>query len=172
MDINSEIFVNELVDELKSEISLYQNYYALLNEERKHVIKFDEDRLRDITAQRADVLNQIVEVQKVRQELIKEFPHYRDMKLHDLVIKNLQPKYAKQILPLIADLKKIAKKSIDSDSQYSQILNFSLRSVQGVLSILWSATQTVVKSYNRKGCLQNSYHPSDSSRTSGILHKA
>ena len=172
MDINSDIFVNELVGELKREISLYQQYHTLLNEERKFVIKFDEDRLRDITSQRADVLNQIVEVQKVRQELVKEFPHYREMRLHDLVIKNLQPKYAKQVLPLITDLRKIVKKSIDSDNQFSQILNFSLRSVQGVLSILWSATQNVVKSYNRKGCLQSSYHPSDSSRASGILRKA
>ena len=171
MDVNSELFVGQLVSILQKEIELYTKYTALLEEERHFLVKFKEEKVNAITAKRIEVYNSLESLQKERMQLMESFPDWRGKKLYDLVIKHMHHKNAKRVLPLVTQLREVVKKTEASGKQHSQILSFSLRSIQGVLSILWSATQTVVKSYNSKGKMQNSYHPSDS-RSAGVLKQA
>jgi len=160
MDFNSTEFIKSLEKSLLEEINLYQQYLTILKKEQQVIIKYKQDKLIEFTAQRGELCNQIAEVKQQRQLLTKQFPEYRQKKLYELVIKYLRPQDAKNIVGLIQKLRNITEEVLSYNSQMSRILGFSLRSIQGALSIIHSATQTIVQSYNRRGHMQKKYHPS------------
>ena len=57
-------------------------------------------------------------------------------------------------------LRELIKQTQGKAREYSELLNFSSNLVNGSLSILWSATQGIFKSYGRDRNIHESYHPS------------
>ena len=151
MDVNAEGFVKELIAVLQREIKLHQEYVKLLEEEGRYLIRFNEEKVTSVTLARANLYNELLDAQQERIELSKAFEDYSGMRLCDLVRKYMYPQNAKRILPLINQLREAAKKSTETGKQHSQILDFGLRAVHGVMSIIRSGSLQVVKSYTRKG---------------------
>ena len=170
MDVNDSAFVEALAAAVEKECTLYRRYIALLDEERGWLARFNEERITALTAQRSALYEELLAAQDLRLAAMRHFPA-QNMKLRDLVVKFMLPVNAKKLLPLIDSLRALVKDSQTKGRQHSQILEFGLNVVHGVLSIVWSATQHVVKSYNRQGTMNEAYHPAKG-RSSGVLKEA
>ena len=170
MDVNSREFVDALAAILEKECGLYEKYITLLDEERGWLTRFNEARVLDLSAQRARLYDQLLAAQDTRLTSMRQFPT-QHLRLRDLVVKDLLPHHAKRLLPLVDRLRALVKESQQKGRQHHQILDFGLKTVHGLLSIIWSATQTVVQSYNRQGGKQQSYQ-ADKSRSGSVLREA
>jgi len=170
MNVNARGFVDALAASLAKECSLYHRYIGLLDEERGWLARFNHERVMDLSVKRASLYEEMLGAQDERLNYMRNFPA-QDMKLRDLVLKFMLPQNSKQLLPLIDRLRALVVESQAKGRQHHQILDFGLKVVHGLMSIFWSATQHVVKSYDRNGELKQSYQPAKS-RSGGVLKEA
>lgn len=171
MDVNSKGFIDKLSSCLENECRLYQTYITLLKEEQAYLTRFNEEKLSGLSARRSELYDKLLTAQDRRLALMQNFPEKQGVKLRDLVLVHMLPQNARLVLPMIDQLRSLVKESQQLGKQHFQVLDFGLKMVHGLLSIFWSATQRVVKSYNRNGEIQQSYHPAKS-RRSGVLKEA
>lgn len=170
MNINDRVFVDRLAASLAKECLLYERYLGLLAEEKGWMARFDHERVTELSTKRAALYDDMLSAQDERLAYMRDFPS-AGMKLRELIVKFMAPQNAKQLLPLVDRLRGLVKESQAQGRQHHQILDFGLKVVHGVLSIFSFATQHVVKSYNRRGALEQSYQPAKS-RNSGVLKEA
>jgi hypothetical protein len=153
------------------ECQLYADYLEALIEERKWVTKFDSDKLTHTTARRAMLYDAMLDAQNQRIEIMRGFRESAGLNLRGLISKHFPAADAKRLLPLCEDLRALVEKIRRRSREHSQIVDFGLKMAHGLLSLFWSTTQSVFKSYDRTGSLQKAYH-SGASRLQGVLKQA
>ncbi|NLF25208.1 MAG: flagellar protein FlgN [Deltaproteobacteria bacterium] len=166
-----ESIIRELEVLLKRECELYRSYLALLKEERSWLPKFSAQKVERFTLGRADLYEKMRACQDRRLEIMRSFPQSRGSNLRKLVQELCDPVESQRILPLCEELRSLVIKTQRGAREHSQVVHFALKSVHGLLSILRSATQSVLKSYDRKGSAHQSCQPVRS-RMSGVLKQA
>lgn len=163
--------IAELEGVLSQEIFLQKNYAEVLELERKSFRGFKTDLVVKYTQERQSIVEEMQAQQTLRIALMKQFPEFRGRKLTELIEKYCTSQDAKRLITKINQLKMSVGRTRQKTSEFGQIAQFSLGVVNGALSLLWSATQHITKSYSRKGSLKESYHHAGT-RKAGIIKEA
>ena len=158
-------FLGSLQRLLETECALHAEYIALLEKEQKALTHFKAEEVAALAAQREKLADRLDAIQAKRREFMQQFPDAEHAKLSELIVKHCHPEDAKRLSPLVRRLKKLITRSRALGSELGQVANFSLNLIEGTLSILWSATQNITRSYSRKGVMKETYQ----SLKSGLL---
>lgn len=153
------------------EVSVYEQYIELIAEERKHTVHFNATKLAELTAKRGELIDVMHQFQEQRRSMLKAWSGTSRTKLSTFVKEYFAPEEAKRILPKVERLRELVTKCRETSDQFNQVVRFSLNVVSGLISILWSATQNVLRSYTPNGKMKESYHPARS-RSAGVLKQA
>ena len=156
---------------LEKECKLYLDYIELLDTERSWITKFNSDKLQAIRAKREVLFESMKEAHEARLAVMDKFPEGRTQKLRVIIRRYFTHDEAKRLLPVADKLRELILKTRKNGMEFNQVATYALNLVNGTLSILWSATQNVVKSYGPSGIIQESFNPSGS-RSVGVLKQA
>lgn len=156
---------------LKEECSLYREYRKILELEVNSVTELEVERVADLTVQRQILSDRMQEVNEKRKELLSGFEAGDKTKLSEIIVKSCSRVDAARILPLVKTLRSEIEECQRFGSEFSQVLSFSQRLIDGTVSILRSASQSVNRLYTKAGKVQESFVPA-SSRVSSALRQA
>lgn len=156
---------------LEREIRLYRDYLALLKEERQSITKFNAERVSFLSEKRGHIIDAMNEAHLARLELMKQFQNSEGKRLSEIIKLSFHPEDARRLLRLVGQLKGAVKYVRRSSGEFTSIVRFALGMVDGIRSIIWSATQHVSKSYSRQGEVKERLQPT-SSRGSNVLKQA
>jgi hypothetical protein len=162
--------VRSLENVLNKECKLYKQYISILQEERSYITNFDADKLTALTAKRAALYDDMLLAQDERLQLMRSFPNNTNQKLRDLISLHLSKADQAVLSPLAEELRNLVLLAQKESKEQNQIVKFGLKMVHGVLSLFWSATQNVVRSYSRKGDIRENYN--STTRDNNLLKKA
>lgn len=157
MTLDNNIF-RQLFDLLNNQTKLYEDYLKVQEDEKEALKKASVAKVKECTILRSNILERIVIVRsKVGEILSRE----NESKLLRLLSKKGSLEQKRILAPKIKNLRELIKKTQGKAKEYSQLLDFSSNLINGSLSILWSATQGIFKSYGRDRTIHQSYHPSN-----------
>lgn len=156
---------------LDHEYTLYEGYLELLKQEESHIVKFDTEAVNKLTLKRAELCEGMRAAHAERLELMGAFPECKGERLRKMALRCFHPQEAKRIISRADKLEALARETTREGIKHKQILSFGLKCVNGLVSMFWSATQNVVKSYSRKGKTKESYHPANS-RKQNVIKEA
>lgn len=156
---------------IQNEIKLYQQYLQILTEEKTHITKFNSEKVAVLTEKRERVLAAMDDAQQERMELCKQFPNSEGQKLSALIEQHYSGPERKKLLSLVGALRQGVSIAQKKTKEFGYITRFGLGMVEGLLSIFWSATQHVTKSYTRLGGIKENATPAGT-RSSSVLKKA
>lgn len=167
MAANSEVF-NTLHSMLEQECRLYLQYDKTIEEERRYISKFDTEKIRQLSSEREKMYELMKEAQAERRELIKRVASNSRLRLSDFISQTFSGQELKVLQDQVEKLRSLIKHSQSHAREFSQVVGFALKLVGGMASIIWSATQNVVRSYTSGGKIQETYHGSRA-RGSGLI---
>jgi hypothetical protein len=156
---------------LTHEIRVYEGYNALTELEKKFVIPFNPDKVMDAAVRRDHFVSEMKKLQTERRNVISELGFDSNTRLTTVISETLKGAEAKKFLTLANKLKKAVQSSQKDTKDLNGIIKFGMGMVDGLLSIFWSATRHVTKSYTRMGSIQESSTPAGT-RASSVLKKA
>lgn len=151
--------------------TLHQRYLELLAKERASLKKFSSDDIEKLREKREEFLRSIEETNAARTELLTKIPGGNTEKLSILLEKEFSPSDAARLRPRVEELRRVVTAVQHESREFSQVVNFALNLVHGSLSILWSATQDVTRSYTAAGSMQEKHTPTHS-RMQGVRREA
>lgn len=155
---------------LLQEIRIYEGYNALTALERKVITPFIADKVIDASNRRDQFVSEMNRLHIQRQEMLFLIFDVKDRKLSDLIELNLKGADLKKFRQIAAKLKLVASNSMKDTRELGSIVKFGMGMVDGILSILWSATEHVTKSYTRMGGMKETTSPGGN-RLSSVLKK-
>ncbi len=164
--------IRDLERVLRTEIRLQEEYASVLIEERTTLTRFNAEKIEQLSLRREELNGRIAIAAAERLELMKIFPNYEGKRLTELIRTHCHRQDSALLLPLAEKLKSVAQSTKSSGKEFKQLVDFSLNLVNGTLSILWSATQNVTKSYTPQGTVREAFHPSVTQRWAGLLKQA
>lgn len=144
---------------INEECTAVDQYLSLLKAEQDHVIKLRGDEVSELAARREILTETLARLRCQRDDLVRILNKNSRVTLSELISTQGTPADKKKFLPLIQKLKTRLKAFEDRNKEFSEVVNFSLGLVNGSLSILWSATQTVSRCYNAFGAIKESFQP-------------
>jgi hypothetical protein len=154
---------------LADEISLCDDYLKVLDSEQHSVIKLKADAVGELTLKRQELCEKLEAARAKRTDLTLKLGDGKT--LTEIVSASAPAAEKKRILQLIDKLKARARQVDGKSKEFTQVVNFSLGLVNGSLSILWSATQSVTKCYNAFGAITEMVQPV-APRMGSLLGKA
>lgn len=161
----------ELRRQIERECATYKEYLAVLAEERRWFTKFNAEKINALQLKRQGLLEQMTKHNARRLAILQSIPNTADIRLSDVVNTMLHPADAKPLKPLVEELRKLISMVRDESSEFNQVTGFGLNIVNGLLSIFWSASQNIMKTYSPQGLPKESFNPTKS-RLEGILKQA
>lgn len=167
---NSRV-IRDLEAALQEELRLQQEYLRVMTEERSSITAFKADRVEELSAQREILSEKMKAAADKRLELMGMFPKHEGKRLTELVSAHCHPHDQARLLPLAQSLKTALDSTKKLSIEFKQLTNFSLNLINGSLSILWSATQNITRSYTQDGKIKESAH-AGGARASGVLKEA
>ena len=147
----------ELLDIINRQTSLYEEYLKIQNDEREGLKKVNIQKIKEDTVLRSNLLEYIYVLKNKLSTILANEGENKVIKLLNKKASNEQKMI---LMPKIKKLRDLIKKTQGKAREYSELLDFSSNLVNGSLSILWSATQGIFKSYGRDRNIHESYHPS------------
>jgi hypothetical protein len=144
---------------LSEELAQCDLYLALLFEEQRSVVALKPDQVTDLGAKREAAVENLSRLRDQRIQLVASITGKESIKVSDLVLNHCSPSDKKRLLPLVQKLKQKISHVEEKSREFNQVLNFSLGLVNGSMSILWSATQSVTKGYNAFGAVTEGIQP-------------
>lgn len=163
--------VRELDSALTAEIRLQEEYALVLSEERACITKFEADRVQELSAKRETLSEEMQKASDRRLELMSMFPSHEGKRLTDLIRAHCHREDMQRLLPLAEKLRAALLKTKTLGLEFKQLANFSLNLVNGVISIIWSATQNVTRSYTAQGTVREAFN-TPGTRLAGVLKEA
>lgn len=158
---------------LERSCALHEQYLDVLTEERTRLKTFSADDVERIRTKREEILGTIAELNTQRLEILSVVPEGTTRKLSELIELDtiFSPRDADTLRPHVGRLKALATAVQTQNREFSQVVNFALNLVHGSLSILWSATQNVTRSYTAGGAILENRTPTGS-RLQSTLREA
>ncbi len=156
---------------IKQEIDLYGRYLKLLEKERGAVVAAQSDKVLVINSERQEVVEQMRQCQDARRQYLRKFSADRNLKLTDFINRYMTPQDAKRLMPQVEKLRLAVTRAQAITGEAHQVVGFALRMISGLTSIIWSATQNVVRSYSPIGTMCEAFHR-NGGRTAGVLKEA
>lgn len=163
--------VRDLSKMLERECGLYVDYLDILERERESITKFNAERVNELSAQRLQLTEELKAAKEERVASLDFMPESKKERLSQLIVQNCHPDDARRLMPLVQRLKNLVTLARAKAMEFNQVASYSLSIVNGSISILWSATQNVVRSYDPLGTMKESYNPA-TSRAASVLRSA
>lgn len=163
--------VRELEAALEEELRLQRDYARIMSEERASVTTFKAEKVEELSAKRELLSEKMKNAADRRLELMRMFPEHEGKRLTELVRQHCHPHDQGRILPLADQLRDALQVTKRLSIEFKQLANFSLNLINGSLSILWSATQNITRSYTPTGKIKEAAHH-NGPRQSGTLKEA
>jgi hypothetical protein len=151
--------VRSLEKILNEELAQCDLYLGLLFEEQKSVVALKPEEVVELGVKREASVENLSKLRDQRVRLVTALGGSESVKVSDLIESRCAPSDKKRLLTLVQKLKQKITHVEEKSREFNQVLNFSLGLVNGSLSILWSATQPVTKSYNAFGTVTESLQP-------------
>ncbi len=156
---------------LAEECGAIDDYLALLASEQEHVVKLQSEKVAECAKRRATVADRLTAIRASRDDLVRILNKNSKITLTELVTTGGTAAERRRILPVIAKLKQKSKLMEQRSKELNQVVSFSLGLINGSLSIIWSATQTVTRSYNAFGGMTELFQP-NTPRAGSLLGQA
>jgi|LakMenEpi03Aug12_release.lakeMendotaPanAssembly.Ray.scaffolds.fasta_scaffold868061_1 hypothetical protein len=156
---------------LEQELSSYSEYLALLAQEQVSVVGLKAEQVSVLSQRRSELVIRIGEIRDKRLALVAELSGNQEQKLSELIRVACTPADAKRLDKLISQIKAILKIVESKSREFNQVLNFSLGLVNGEISLLWSASQSITRVYNAFGTVNEAVQPS-APRNGSLLGEA
>jgi hypothetical protein len=144
---------------LEQELASYSEYIALLTQEQVSVVGLKAEQVSALSQRRAEVVQRIGELRDQRLALVAEVSGDEEQRLSDLIRVACQPGDAQKLEKLVTQIKAILAVVESKSREFNQVLNFSLGLVNGEISLLWSASQSVTRVYNAFGAVSEAVQP-------------
>ena len=153
--------VRTLENILSREYALYKRYREILQQERNALKVKDRTTVTVLAQQRGAMHAELLAAQDDRLLFMRRVAGEEAQTTLREIIKVHFPESDRQhLIEKATKLRALIERTQQEGREYSTLLAFGLRMVHGLKSILFSATQNVVKSYGKKGKIQESFHPS------------
>lgn len=156
---------------LQDEISLYVEYVGILTQEQSCVVTLRAGDVSDLSHRRSQIIAKLEILKEKRDSIVERVSGREAMRLTEFVEQACTPVDKKRVLLLVQKIKDLLKLVEDKSKEFSQVLNYSLGLVNGEISLLWSASQSVTRVYNAFGAVQEAVQPS-APRTGSLLGEA
>ena len=157
---------------LTAEIEAQKTYAELLETEADVLRKFDPQKVEELTAQREIVAERMRGLRDERMLLVKELTGDERTNLEKVISNKFSGRDKRELDNLRKRFKAIALKARKKGFEATGVVNFALNLVNGTMSLIYSATQNIVKSYSRHGAVKESTSPPAGLRHSGISKEA
>jgi hypothetical protein len=160
---------------LDKEVKLYKRYQDVVTEEQKLVKKLstaeNAEKVRELTKLRQGMIAEMQGFHLERQNLLSVLQNTEGMRLSKIVELHFHPSEQRQLMPRIEALRSLMNSTRRQGREHNRLVGFSLKLVNGLVSLFLSATKNVVKSYTRSGKMKESEHPAQS-RSQGVIKQA
>lgn len=156
---------------LEQELACYSEYLALLAQEQVSVVGLRAEQVVALSQRRAEVVQRIGELRDQRLGLVATVADSEERRLSDIIREACPPADAKRLDKLVTQIKAIVAVVESKSREFNQVLNFSLGLVNGEISLLWSASQSVARVYNAFGAVHEAVQPS-APRSGSLLGEA
>jgi hypothetical protein len=156
---------------LEQELASYSEYLALLAQEQVSVVGLKADKVTALSQRRDDVVQRISDLRNQRLALVAEASGGQEQRLSELIRVACVPADAKRLDKLVTQIKAILAVVESKSREFNQVLNFSLGLVNGEISLLWSASQSVTRVYNAFGAVNEAVQP-NAPRVGSLLGEA
>jgi hypothetical protein len=163
--------VKALEQFLNDEVSLCDEYLVIIQQEQAAVVKLQSDTVTLLGEKRGVVVDKLTRVREERALLVERITGDEFTRVTDMVLQGCGAGDKKRLLALTNKVKARLAMVDKSTKEFNQILNFSLGLVNGEISLLWSATQPVSRTYNAYGGMTEGVQPGPV-RTGSSLGKA
>ncbi len=163
--------LKNLESALTEELRHYQEYLRILDEEQERVVTLKTDELVEFSATRSKIIDRLSQLRDTRVSIVASIVGSESTKLSDFV-DTLPASTDKNRLSSLVDKIKSAVETVDRKTkEFNQVLNYSLGLVNGEISLLWSASQTVSRVYNAFGSVIEGAQPAPQ-RVGSLLGEA
>jgi hypothetical protein len=156
---------------LQEEIVLCDEYLRILSLEQAAVIKLDSQNVSQHSEARNVVVEKLAKLRDSRALLVERVTGDPFTRVSEMVANGCGPTEKRRLLVLTEKVKGKLVQVDKKTRELNQILSFSLGLVNGEISILWSATQPVARSYTPYGTIQEGVQPGPS-RVGSLLGEA
>lgn len=153
------VLVRNLVQLLEAECKLHERYQKVLEQERRAIVAADLTAVSQNSTEREKLNIAIQTAQDRRLAFLARYPQGSELKLSLWIESHLHPADRAQVRPVLKRLTDLVRSGQAGSRDLSQLLSFSLGLVESCLSIIWSATQGVFRSYSANGSVKESRHP-------------
>jgi hypothetical protein len=156
---------------LEDEYALYVEYLAVLSQEQSSVIALKAEQVSALSTRRAEIINRLSALRDERTVLIEEGNDGEPRRLSEVIEQSCPQPERKKLLALISKIKISLRKVEEKSKEFNQVLGFTLGLVNGEISLLWSASQSVTRVYDSFGSLHEARQPS-APRAGSLLGQA
>ena len=143
---------------LQEEIHLCDEYLKIIALEQVAVVKLKSDLVAQHGETRALVVEKLGKTRDARALLVERVTGDPYTRVSEM-IEGCGPSDKKRMIALTQKVKARLAQVDKRTRELNQILNFSLGLVNGEISILWSATQSVARSYTSFGTINEGVQP-------------
>ncbi len=144
---------------LENELALYKAYLSLLEREQASVIRLKADEVTDFATKRGQVVDGLSALREQRSAALAALTGSEATRVSDFVATISTLADRKRLTALVTSIKDTIALVDARSREFSHVLNFSLGLVNGEISILWSASQTVSRVYNSFGSMTEGAQP-------------
>lgn len=163
--------IRQIESALLEEIKLQVSYSSLIEEEGAHVTKLNSDQLKALTAKREDLYRSILTAKSRREELTQKISGGDDgSTLRSLLAAHAHREDAARLSKLAGKLEVLVQENRTRGREFGRLVQFATTIIDGSLSILRSATQSITRAYGRNGIVKEKFAPK--SRSLGTLEEA
>lgn len=156
---------------LDEELNQYNDYLRILEQEQERVVTLKTDELVEFSARRSKIIDRLSQLRDIRVSIVSSLAGDESTKLSDFV-DGLPASADKSRLASYVEKIKTAVVAVDRKTkEFTQVLNYSLGLVNGEISLLWSASQTVSRVYNAFGSVVEGAQPAPQ-RVGSLLGEA
>jgi len=144
---------------LDEELTQYNDYLRILEQEQERVVTLKTDELVEFSARRSKIIDRLSQLRDIRVSIVSSLAGDESTKLSDFV-DGLPASADKSRLAAYVTKIKTAVVAVDRKTkEFTQVLNYSLGLVNGEISLLWSASRTVSRVYNSFGSVVEGAQP-------------
>jgi|GEM_PF-1522030 len=156
---------------IEQEIAQYTLYLQLLGQEYAAVTTLQSEVVTQLSEKRAAVMEQVSRLKNQRIEIVSRCSDGEVIRLTELADRIAAPSDKKRLATLVKKLKDVVSMVEVKNKEFNLLLNFSLGLVNGEISLLWSASQTVSRVYNSFGSMTEGAQPAPP-RSGSLLGQA
>ncbi|NDC37628.1 MAG: hypothetical protein EBZ48_06200 [Proteobacteria bacterium] len=152
--------IRQIESALLEEVKLQVAYATLIDEEGATVTKLESEKLQALTTKREGLYRAILAAKTRREELTQQIPEASEgMTLRELLQRQAHREDAARLTKLARKLEVLVHENRTRGREFGRLVHFATTIIDGSLSIIRSATQSITRSYGRNGVVREKFAP-------------